>query len=117
MFYRELRWEDAEKFWNRKEPLYEGRNAIPILLNSPEEAKICNTEGISFYAELEYLTIKNKGLTHFWRKEGYDTESGEEPYMFIVKYEGVWYTVIGKWKDEEDARKELTACGYTTIER
>lgn len=117
MFYKELRWEDAAKFWEKGEPLYEGRNTLPIFMVYPEEAKITNAAGTSFYAELEYLTTVNRGLTRFWRKEGYHEESGEKPYTFLVERENVWYSVIGKWKDEEDARKEITACGYKIVER
>ena len=115
MFYRELRWEDAAKIWERGEPLYEGRNTLPILMENAEEAKITNVECISFYAELEHLTAKNKGLTRFWKREGYHVESGDKPYGFLIEKDNVWYSVIGKWQDEEDAKQELAAYGYKII--
>ena len=115
MFYRELRWEDAAKIWEKGEPLYEGRNTLPILMENAEEAKITNVECISFYAELEHLTAKNKGLTRFWKREGYHVESGDKPYGFLIEKDNVWYSVIGKWQDEEDAKQELAAYGYKIV--
>lgn len=115
MFYRELRWEDAAKIWEKGEPLYEERNTLPILMEDVEAAKITRVDGISFYAELEYLTAKNRGLTRFWKREGHRIESGEKPCGFLVEKDNVWYSVIGKWKDEEDARSELTAYGYKIV--
>lgn len=109
MFYRELRWEDAAKIWEKGEPLYEEWNTLPTLMENVEKAKITNVEGISFYAELEYLTAKNKGLTHFWKREEHCVESGEKPYGFLVERDNIWYSVIGKWKNEEDAKQELAA--------
>ena len=115
MFYRELRWENAAKIWEKGEPLYEGRNTLPILMENAEEAKITNVEGISFYAELECLAVKNRGLTRFWKREGNCVESGEKPYGFLVERDNVWYSVIGKWKNEEDAKQELTTYGYKIV--
>lgn len=97
------------------EPLYEERNTLPTLMENVEKAKITNVEGISFYAELEYLTAKNKGLTHFWKREGHCVESGEKSYGFLVERNNIWYSVIGKWKNEEDAKQELAAYGYKIV--
>ena len=116
MFYRELRWEDAAKIWEKGEPLYEEQNTLPTLMENVEKAKITNTEGISFYAELEYLTAKNRGLMRFWKREGNCVESGEKPYGFLVEKDNIWYSVIGKWKNEEDAKQELAAYGYKIVE-
>lgn len=115
MFYRELRWEDAAKIWEKGEPLYGERNTLPILMENVEKAKITNTEGISFYAELEYLTAKNRGLMRFWKREGNYVESGEKPYGFLVERDNIWYSVIGKWEDKEDAKQELAAYGYKIV--
>ena len=115
MFYRELRWEDAAKIWEKGEPLYEGRNTLPILMENVEEAKITNVESISFYAELEHLTAENRGLTRFWKREGNYVESGEKSYGFLVERDNVWYSVIGKWKNEEDAKQELAAYSYKIV--
>lgn len=65
-------------------------------MENAEEAKITNVECISFYAELEHLTAKNKGLTRFWKREGYHVESGDKPYGFLIEKDNVWYSVIGK---------------------
>lgn len=116
MFYKELRWEDAAKCWEKGELLYAGKNTIPIFMENEEKAKIMNTEGVSFYTELEYITLKNGGLTHFWKREGYHEYSGDKPYTFVVVRENTWYSIIGKWKDAKDAKKEITACGYTIVE-
>lgn len=116
MFYKELRWEEAAHYWEKGEPLYSGKNTLPIFMEDEEEAKRTNTEGISFYAELEYLTLRNGGLTHFWKKEGYHEYSGDKPYTFVVAKGNAWYSIIGKWRNKEDAKKEITACGYTIVE-
>lgn len=59
MFYRELRWEDAAKIWEKGEPLYGEQNTLPTLMENVEKAKITNVEGISscFYAFKLYSHI------------------------------------------------------------
>ena len=114
MFYREIRWEDAAKLYEGNKPFFFlPYDVMPIMVvANPQEQK--REDGVSFLALLE-AQVSRHGKTTTWTKERKDTYSGEKCYKIIVEQNSTWYSVIGMWKDKEDAKQELAAYGYKIV--
>lgn len=113
MFFKEIRWEDAAKLYERNEPFFFlSHGVMPIMVSSPQEQK--HEDGVSFLALLE-AQVSYHGKTTTWTKEGKDAYSGDKCYKFVVEQNSTWYSVVGLWKDKEDARGELAAYGYKIV--
>lgn len=62
-----------------------------------------------------FLRFWKRKFRAIWTKEGKDAYSGEKCYKFIVEQNSTWYSIIGMWKDKEDAKQELVAYGYKIV--
>lgn len=113
MFYRELRWEDAAKLYEEnKSFFFLPYDVMPIMVTNPQ--KQMHENGVSFLALLE-AQVSRHGKTTTWTQEGNNTYSGDKCYKIIVEQNSTWYSVIGMWKNEEDAKQELAAYGYKIV--
>lgn len=114
MFFREIRWEDAAKMYEKGEAFFFlPYGVLPIMVSAlPREQK--REEEVSFLAILEAQVLRH-GKTTVWAKEGNNDYSGDSCYRLIVEKNSAWYSVVGMWRDEEAAKKELAAYGYRII--
>ena len=113
MFFKEIRWEDAAKLYEEnKSFFFLPYDVMPIMVANLQEQK--REDEVSFLALLE-AQVSRHGKTTTWTKEGKDTYNGDKCYKFVVEQNSVWYAVVGMWKNKEDAKQELAACGYKIV--
>lgn len=114
MFFREIRWKDAAKMYERNEPFFFlPYGVLPIMVGTIPQKRTREGE-VSFLAILELQVVRH-GKTTIWTEEGSSDYSGDKCYEFIVSKNHVWYHVVGMWKDKEDAEQELSIYGYEIV--